>query len=192
MALATFDPKLVIFHEITEADVRKINAVSNDSPTGGGARDIRFNFNQFDGVFQEMLPDSRMVNLRRKGVRRLEPVHFGNATFQQRDKPPITSEIAWYTPTDKRPREGRLPRVHKIPALTVPPSKGLGIPMLLIQQATNRSIFLSYAYESQFNQWIKPIEDILSRSLKVRVGTQAGSGYIDLKDGREYVHVRVK
>lgn len=32
----------VLCHEITEADIRKINATSNDAQTGGGARDLRF------------------------------------------------------------------------------------------------------------------------------------------------------
>ena len=34
----------ILYREITEGDLRKVLAKSNDSDTGGGARDLRFGF----------------------------------------------------------------------------------------------------------------------------------------------------
>ena len=42
MAGSETDVVRVLFRTIDEGDLRKMDAVSNDAPTGGGARDLRF------------------------------------------------------------------------------------------------------------------------------------------------------
>ena len=42
MAEAMSDVKLVVYKKIVDGDLRKFSATSNDTQTGGGARDLRF------------------------------------------------------------------------------------------------------------------------------------------------------
>ena len=182
---------LVIFHEITKADELKMKARSNTSKTGGGARDLRFNYDEFDGVFQKIFPTLRQKPVTRKGVYEVKDIFYGVARFEAEGEDPISSELAWYTPTKSRPREGRIPTVHKIPALSVLPRQGLGIPMLLFIQSTSAPLTLAYAYEDQFAEWDARLAEVLRESIDARRGSNAASGYIDLlNDERNHVHGR--
>ena len=42
MADTMSNVKLVIYKKIVDGDLRKFSATSNDQPSGGGARDLRF------------------------------------------------------------------------------------------------------------------------------------------------------
>lgn len=47
----------ILFKEIVDGDVRKIHADSNDSDTGGGARDFRFgSYSELEHIFHSMFP----------------------------------------------------------------------------------------------------------------------------------------
>ena len=49
------DVKLVIYKKIVEGDLSKFTATSNITPSGGGARDLRFSpATEFFPVFQRM------------------------------------------------------------------------------------------------------------------------------------------
>jgi hypothetical protein len=49
--------KRIVYYEIVEGDFRKFQAVSNDAPTGGGARDLRFRqYEKFLEVLKRLFP----------------------------------------------------------------------------------------------------------------------------------------
>ena len=49
--------KLVIYKKIVEGDLSKFTATSNVTPSGGGARDLRFSpAKEFFPVFQKLFP----------------------------------------------------------------------------------------------------------------------------------------
>ena len=51
-------PKIVVYKQIVEGDLRKFTATSNDSPSGGGARDLRFSpASIFLPIFKRMFPN---------------------------------------------------------------------------------------------------------------------------------------
>ena len=47
----------VLFKQVREGDIRKLAAQSNDAPTGGGARDLRFPAEPFAPVLHLFFPD---------------------------------------------------------------------------------------------------------------------------------------
>lgn len=97
----------VLFREITEADIRKINASSNDSQTGGGARDLRFGID-FAPVLNRLFSEEIVYEGRtpyRVGV--FEHYHANGER---------TSEQVRYAfqPTNARPGEVRIAQINKI------------------------------------------------------------------------------
>ena len=58
MADTMSNVKLVIYKKIVDGDLRKFSATSNDQPSGGGARDLRFSpAKDFLPVFEKMFPN---------------------------------------------------------------------------------------------------------------------------------------
>lgn len=97
----------VLCHEITEADIRKINATSNDAQTGGGARDLRFSIAYapcLDRFFpQEVTYEGRT------------PYRIGMFEHYAANGKRITERVRYaFQPTDARPREVRIAQISKL------------------------------------------------------------------------------
>ena len=97
----------VLFHEITEADIRKIYATSNDAQTGGGARDLRFSIEYapyLDRLFPKEVTYENGTPYRigmfehydASGMRTTERVHYA------------------FQPTNARPREVRIAQISRL------------------------------------------------------------------------------
>ncbi|MDN4509611.1 hypothetical protein [Gordonibacter sp. RACS_AR49] len=99
--------KEVLFHEITEADIRKINALSNDSQTGGGARDLRFGID-FAPVLNRLFSEEVVYAGR-------TPYRVGafEHCYANGDR---TLEQVYYAfqPTNARPGEVRIAQINKV------------------------------------------------------------------------------
>ena len=104
----------LVYRELLAGDWRKMAAKSNDAPTGGGARDLRFPFKAFDGVFAHLLPDTRVEERRREGVKVPMTLRTGLVHVDE-----DTAEMVWETPTDSRGSEGRIAKVHASPAASL-------------------------------------------------------------------------
>jgi len=113
----------IVYKKIVPGDLRKFQATSNDSPTGGGARDLRFSpFSRFGPVFRRLFSlntdngiYSGEFHSFEDGIEIIRPVHF-------------------YGPTSARPLEGRIANVDKcLPLHNIPPSSETVI-LLIIQQ----------------------------------------------------------
>lgn len=97
----------VLCHEITEADIRKINATSNDALTGGGARDLRFSI--------DCAPCLNRFFPQEVSYEGHTPYRIGE--FEHYDaRGNRTVELVRYAfqPTDARPREVRIAQISKL------------------------------------------------------------------------------
>lgn len=97
----------VLFHEITEADIRKINASSNDAQTGGGARDLRFSIDYapyLDRLFPEEITYEGNT-----------PYRIGTFEHYDVDGKRTTERVRYaFQPTNARPREVRIAQISKL------------------------------------------------------------------------------
>ncbi len=105
----------ILYKEIVEGDRRKILAQSNDSATGGGARDFRFgSYPQLIAVIKRMFPQTEKTP-RKRGGKTIEIEVFRGVFFwQDRKTGAMRSKASFFEPpTDVRPTEGRIVRVHE-------------------------------------------------------------------------------
>lgn len=104
----------ILYKEIVPGDLRKILAQSNDSDTGGGARDFRFgSFKQLLPVITEMFPKKAKENRKRDGVVEEIDVFQGEFFWHDVSGQVMRKDSFFETPTDVRPSEGRIARVHE-------------------------------------------------------------------------------
>lgn len=129
----------ILYKEIVEGDLRKILAQSNDADTGGGARDFRFgSYKQLMGVIKLMFPDTVKENRKRDGVVSQIDVFKGTFYWQKTSGGQVHSKESFFEPpTDVRPSEGRIARVHEYGCFdtSLIPKGGAGnrVILLLIQ-----------------------------------------------------------
>ena len=97
----------VLFHEITEADIRKINATSNDAQTGGGARDLRFSID-YAPYLDRLFP--KEVTYEGK-----TPYRIGMFEHYDANGKRTTESVRYaFQPTNARPREVRIAQISKL------------------------------------------------------------------------------
>ena len=97
----------VLCHEITEADIRKINANSNDAQTGGGARDLRFSID-FAPCLDRFFPQEVSYEGR-------TPYRIGMFEHYDAHGKRTTEHVRYaFQPTDARPREVRIAQISKL------------------------------------------------------------------------------
>ena len=129
----------ILYKEIVEGDLRKILAQSNDSDTGGGARDFRFgSYKKLMPVIKLMFPGVAKLDRKRDGVVSQIVVFKGTFYWQKAASSPVLSKDSFFEPpTDVRPSEGRIARVHEYGCFdtSLVPKGGAGnrVILLLIQ-----------------------------------------------------------
>lgn len=106
---------LILYKEIVAGDLRKILAKSNDSDTGGGARDFRFgSYKKLLPVIKQMFPTTVKLDRKRDEVVSQIDVFKGVFHWQKTEGGKVhTKESYFEPPTDVRPSEGRIARVHE-------------------------------------------------------------------------------
>lgn len=109
----------ILYKEIVPGDLRKILAESNDSKTGGGARDFRFgDYKNLVPVVNQMFPQVSREKRRRKGM--ITEVEIRKGTFCWDTGGGVQKKaVEFEPPTSARPSEGRITCVHEQPALDV-------------------------------------------------------------------------
>lgn len=188
----------ILYKEIVAGDLRKIHAESNDADTGGGARDFRFgSYQNISAVVMQMFPNQVLENRRRGGVSVPTTIYSGQ--FYWSDPiGNIHSSISFFEPpTDARPTEGRIARVHEQPCLSTElmpmPSEGNRVFLLLIQlldgtvwpyYAEERTLRTVGLWDPQVAQ--KMLQCIDSR----RRADQAVIGFFDFANGGSYCNGR--
>jgi hypothetical protein len=185
----------ILYKEIFEGDLRKIEAKSNDSDTGGGARDFRFgSFDRLLPVIKKMFPQTVKEN--RVRDRKSVQIDVFKGTFYWQEKPdaPVKSKTSYFEPpTTVRPTEGRIVRVHEYGCFDVSrvPKFGVGNRvLLLLVQRDDDSVWPHYAEERSLrtpNAWDHTVATEILRCLDARRSDNtAVIGFRDFQSNLSY------
>ncbi len=177
--------KRVVFKQIVEGDFRKFVAQSNDTDSGGGARDLRFRpYDEFVKVFRLLFPVVRHAKRRRNGGMVDVEILVGKFHW-----PGGSKEATFEPPTDARPNEGRVPVVHTYPPFSKLPATNQGKMVLLLVQRDDDTVWPEFATEESLRsgKWHKSVAQPILRSLDAeRASNQVARGYIDFATGEVY------
>jgi hypothetical protein len=124
----------ILYKEIVPGDLRKIVAESNDSDTGGGARDFRFgDFGKLEPMIRKMFPHAVKERRRRDG-NNVEVEIFRGTFYWNFGGGDEHKDVDFEPPTSARPSEGRITRVHEQPCFAADriPKVGAGDKVLLL------------------------------------------------------------
>ena len=184
----------ILYKEIVAGDLRKILAQSNDSDTGGGARDFRFgSFNTLLPVIKMMFPGTAKVNRKRDGVVEELAVYQGEFFWNNDQCHVVRNDSFFEPPTDVRPSEGRIARVHEYGCFDTSrvPQGGVGNRVLLLLiQLNDGSVWPYYAEEKTLRikgAWDPVVADELLACLDAKRATnRAVIGYRDFTNAGRY------
>lgn len=100
----------VLCHEILPGDIRKIQAQSNDSNTGGGARDLRFSKEKFGSALD------RLFSTETVAVRDIQ-CRIGEFAYidESGQEKSVDRVLYAFQPTSARPTEVRIAQISKLP-----------------------------------------------------------------------------
>ena len=166
--------KLVIYKKIVPGDFKKFRAESNDAPSGGGARDLRFRpANEFTAQFSIMFA-----------------VPGANAT--------LTGQFYWegltptdvkiHQPTNSRPGEVRIATVHECFPAQVIPADCDDCVLLLVLRSDDR-VYPAFTSERSLREdnWHSAVKEPILRGLHaIRSAMKTPMGYVDIENGREW------
>ncbi len=182
--------KLVVYKEIVEGDFRKFRAESNDAPTGGGARDLRFRpYDVFAPVFEQLFPGKRMEARTRGKTRTQVEILVGHFHWLN-DRGGVESmEATFEPPTDARAGEGRIAVVYKYPCFNNLPPTNEGRMLVLLIQHSNGQVWPRFATEDSLRSgdWNEEVARNLLQCLDAdrRTGTVA-RGYFNLSNSAQH------
>lgn len=184
----TARPVLFVYKEIVSGDIRKLLAESNDSKTGGGARDLRLPWKAFRPIMLQIFT-KEALGRGGKGIR------VADVTFLDANDQPQRTQLEYWPATSARPTEDRIAKVHASPALGGQlPATDKGRVFLLLSKFDDGTVRCDYAYEEDLKQkgvWASEVSSaILScmASAALRNGTRTVQGYYNFADGTGYCH----
>jgi hypothetical protein len=178
----------ILYKEIVAGDLRKIEAQSNDSDTGGGARDFRF------GSYDKLLPVIRLmfpgvVQEKRKRGNSTKSIDIFKGEFHWQHSPsaPPQSKVSYFEPpTDVRQSEGRIVRVHEYSCFDtsrIPKLRANDRVLLLLVQRFDGTVWPHFAEESSIRTpgvWDATVAAELIKCLDAR--RAAGRAVIGFRD----------
>lgn len=190
-------PALVIYKEFVDGDRRKLLAESNDSKTGGGARDLRFPVKPFDSVLRRIFTQDATG---RGG----QSIRTGEVIYLDSTDRPHKTQLEYWPPTVSRKTESRISKIHKSPALgNQLPRTDSGRVFVLLIQFSDGAVRCLYAYEDQLRDpkiWARELSSavlgcLASASDKNSKRTKtlvSAMGYYDFDNGTGYCHADKK
>lgn len=182
----------IFFQEIREGDRRKLEARSNDARTGGGARDLRVPHDKFGPIFRRLFPADEIKTRHRAGTARDVTLYSGKLHWLDSGVE-RSVDVVYEPPTDARPSEGRIARIHDLPALaTGLPPESAGTVFLLLVQRDDGKVFPHYVTAAQLQDpgWNR---DITAAIRQCMASTPRGStvrGFVDYATQERYCHAR--
>ncbi|PRE19360.1 hypothetical protein [Burkholderia multivorans] len=183
----------ILYKELREGDLRKLQAKANDSDSGGGARDFRFrSFDTLLPVIKKMFPDNVRVKRRRNKQTVLVDIFKGNFSWYDANQNVVSKEAYMEPPTSARPGEGRIARIHEYPCFDASKVKiGVGNRVLLLLiQLTDGSVWPYYAEERSLRtpgDWHSGVARVLLDCLDaVRPANQAVLGFKDFTNDDQF------
>jgi hypothetical protein len=175
----------VLFQNIEDGDRRKFEARSNDSDTGGGARDLRFRpEDEFLPFFGRMLPQKHYETRTSKGVKSHIEVLSGTVTWTEPtgDK---SARLEVWPSTNARPNECRIARISSFGLyglIKTDPAGGRSV-FMMFQQA-NKAIRLYFTTETSLRSgnWDPKIKQFASEW----IADGSKSAFLDLQTMERY------
>lgn len=186
-------PSLVIYKEIVAGDIRKLLAESNDSPTGGGARDLRFPARGFDAAMRQIFTTHAVG----RGGR---PIRVADVIYLDPQGRPDSTQIEYWPATSARPSEVRVARIHASPALGGQmPRTDKGRVFVLFIKFSGGIVRCTYAYEHDLKAsgiWAQEVSSAIlgcMASADLKNGNRSWNlvtvqGYYDFTNGTGYCH----
>lgn len=171
------DVKLVVYKRIVEGDLSKFTATSNITQTGGGARDLRFSpASEFFPVFRRMFTPGV------DGVLR--------GQFSWANHAPTEAEI--HPPTNSRPNEVRIGRIHECFPQAVIPTDSMDCVLLIVLDDAGRvSPYFTSLRSLKNDNWHPDIKDPIIEGLTAKRNVNiTAMGYVDIENGRNYTNER--
>lgn len=174
-AANSLDVRLVIYKRIVEGDLSKFTATSNITQSGGGARDLRFSpAEEFFPVFQRMFAQDA------DGVLR--------GQFSWGNHAPTDAEI--HPPTNSRPNEVRIGRIHECFPQSVIPNDSTDCVLLIVFDNAGRvSPYFTSLRSLKNDNWHPAIKAPIIEGLSAkRSANVTAMGYVDMESGRHYTN----
>lgn len=183
----------ILYKELVEGDLRKLQAKANDSDSGGGARDFRFrSFDTLLPIIKQMFPQTVQEKRRRNKQTVLIDIFKGHFFWFDAKQNVVSKEACMEPPTSARPGEGRIARIHEYPcfdASKVNIGAGNRVLLLLIQ-LNDGSVWPYYAEESSLRtpgDWHPVVAKELLDCLDAeRPASQAVLGFRDFTNAGRY------
>ncbi len=153
----------LVYKEIKEGDLLKLQNESNTAATGGGARDFRFPI-RFTSALSAMFP-------RVSGQVRLGDIQYLSAYGTD-----VSRDVEfWPEPTDARPTEVRIGRVGTVDAFADPPMDSGERVFLELALDTDGVVTARYVTESALRSTppLRGVVDELDAALAVTAGSNA-------------------
>ena len=174
-AANSLDVRLVIYKRIVEGDLSKFTATSNITQSGGGARDLRFSpAEEFFPVFRRMFAQDA------DGVLR--------GQFSWVNHAPTDAEI--HPPTNSRPNEVRIGRIHECFPQSVIPNDSTDCVLLIVFDNAGRvSPYFTSLRSLKNDNWHPAIKVPIIEGLTAKRSANVTSmGYVDMESGRHYTN----
>ncbi|MFH9069693.1 hypothetical protein [Streptomyces alboflavus] len=180
----------VIYKQLSPGDLRKLRAKSNDAQTGGGARDFRLPYRAFDPVMRKLLPQTRQEERRRNGARTTVDFHWGPVKFGTRGKEIEVVNLDWESPTDARPTEGRISRIHTHFNLPKEDPEFGAVLFLIMQHETEVRAHYAYERDLRDGKWNSELTQHILACMDNpnRRARSLAQGFIDCVEGLKYCH----
>jgi hypothetical protein len=181
----------ILYKEIVPGDLRKIIAESNDSETGGGARDFRFGeFEKLEPIIRKMFPNTIKEQRRRGGQSVIVDIFRGTFHWNSNEGEEQKT-VDFEPPTTARPSEGRITRVHEQPCFA--PGrirKDAGRILLLLVQRNDGSVWPHFIEEQSLSEpgaWDAGVAKELLKCIQARrAANRVVIGYRDFTTGEGY------
>ena len=193
MASAAAQVARILYKELVEGDLRKLQAKSNDADTGGGARDFRFrSFDTLLPVIKQMFPQTVPEMRRRNNQALLVDIFKGQFSWYDANQNVVSKGAYMEPPTSARPGEGRIARIHEYACFDASKVKiGAGNRVLLLLiQLHDGSVWPYYAEEKTLRAkgtWDPVVAKELLDCLDAdRPANQAVLGYRDFTNAGRY------
>lgn len=188
----TGDIARIVFREILDGDRLKFVAQSNISDSGGGARDLRFRgWDVMEEALRKLFPQTQVAKRRRANSETLE-IYAGQFHWVRKsDGIEVSREALLEPPTDARPNESRITRVHEYDCFTISaPEEGSGRLMVLFIQKLDGSVwpFVITERSLEHDDWNAIVADFLLSALNAnRRVNNAAYGFVDFTTGERLV-----
>ena len=183
MSVASKDTQVVrvVFQILKSGDLLKMDAISNVSPTGGGARDLRFRpASEFLPIFRKMLPE---VVLELRGGAQIE-TYRGPVIWEAEGKRKSGKMTVWPA-TSARPNECRIAKVNQFDftGLVKKDPAGRASIFMLFQQK-NGVVRAYFTTETSFRSenWNSTVKNFVIGWL----ATTHRSAFLDLKSDKRF------